>query len=417
MGRPRGATYVRNGSVADLVIEPGCVRAIVGGSEAYSIKITIQTLKPAVWKAIGRDCAESIDSLFDLLQGRFNEGVMERLTQADGGLFPHKNEISMSCSCPDSAGVCKHIAATFYGIAVRLDQQPELLFKLRNVDHLELIGHATSAANLDRALSVSTESTLSDSDLGSLFGIELESAPLSVPASKRQGPKKTQRPDSVSAKSAVAKTVASADAAINAKASRSQAPKLPASRSATAKLPKSNTDALKAPTADLQSLPEAHSSPSAEKSGAKNRKPRNGVAVMPPVQSLPSAAVQPESISVAGFPKTGRQPARTTRLTRTQADLPQQPQAPQLPQQPQAPQLPQQPQAPQLSAAKATARRAAGTSARESSRVGSLGNQHSSPPAKASRKSKLVSAPAAAPQSPQPVVTAARGRPRKRKVG
>lgn len=190
---PRGATYVRNGSVADLVIEPGKVRAIVGGSEAYTVKITIQTLKPAVWKAIGRDCAQEIDSLFDLLQGRFNEGVMQRLTQAEGGLFPQKTEISMSCTCPDSAGVCKHIAATFYGVAVRLDQQPELLFKLRNVDHLELIGQATSAANLDQALNSSTAATLSDSELGSIFGIDLESTDPASPSAARSPAKRAAR--------------------------------------------------------------------------------------------------------------------------------------------------------------------------------------------------------------------------------
>ncbi len=173
---PRGATYVRNGSVADLVIESGQIRAIVGGSEAYTINIKIQTLKSAVWKAILRDCAQEIDSLFDLLQGRFTDGVMQRLTRTDGGLFPRPNEITMSCSCPDYAGVCKHIAATFYGVAVRLDSQPELLFKLRSVDHLELISHATSAGNLDRALHDKSESGLSNSDLSQIFGIELESS-------------------------------------------------------------------------------------------------------------------------------------------------------------------------------------------------------------------------------------------------
>lgn len=193
---PRGATYVRNGSVADLVIEPGRVRAIVGGSEAYTIAINIKTLPAAAWKSISRDCAQEIESLFDLLQGKFSDGVMQRLTQTDGGLFPRKNEITMSCSCPDYAGVCKHIAATFYGVAARLDQQPDLLFKLRNVDHLELIGHAANAASLDQALG--NAGSLADSDLSSLFGIELEAAvesPVSKtsktkPAAKRTPAKK-----------------------------------------------------------------------------------------------------------------------------------------------------------------------------------------------------------------------------------
>ena len=174
---PRGATYVRNGSVADLVIESGRVRAIVGGSEAYTVTISIGTLSSKTWKAIQKDCASGIETLLELLQGRFSTEVMTRLTQERGGLFPERSEISMSCSCPDAAGVCKHIAAVFYGVAVRLDQQPELLFRLRNVDHLELLGRAGSAGALDEALGVSSQGEFAGEDLGSIFGIELEVEP------------------------------------------------------------------------------------------------------------------------------------------------------------------------------------------------------------------------------------------------
>lgn len=171
---PRGATYVRNGSVADLVIESGRVRAIVGGSEAYTIQISIRTLDSRTWKSILQDCASGIETLLELLQGRLSTQVMTRLTQTRGGLFPEPGEISMSCSCPDSAVVCKHIAAVFYGVAVRLDQQPELLFRLRNVDHMELISQAGSAAALDEALGVSSSAELAEGDLSDIFGIELE---------------------------------------------------------------------------------------------------------------------------------------------------------------------------------------------------------------------------------------------------
>jgi uncharacterized Zn finger protein len=171
---PRGQAYLRNGSVADLVIESGRVRAIVGGSEAYTVSIQIGTLSRGAWKSIQKDCATGIETLFELLQGRFSTQVMTRLTQARGGLFPEPGEISMSCSCPDAAGVCKHIAAVFYGVAVRLDQQPELLFRLRNVDHMELIGRAGTAAALDEALGTSSKEEFADGDLSSIFGIELE---------------------------------------------------------------------------------------------------------------------------------------------------------------------------------------------------------------------------------------------------
>ncbi|MEI8020685.1 MAG: SWIM zinc finger family protein [Schlesneria sp.] len=173
---PRGGTYVRNGSVVDLQIGKGSITALVSGSEVYTIKIKIATLAQDVWEKIKKDCSRSIDSLLDLLQGKFDQGVMERLTQKEDGLFPRPKEISLDCSCPDSAGMCKHIAATMYGVGHRLDSSPELLFQLRAVDHLELIGAAVSADNLQKSLSSTNDNTLAGNDLGELFGIELDVA-------------------------------------------------------------------------------------------------------------------------------------------------------------------------------------------------------------------------------------------------
>jgi uncharacterized Zn finger protein len=171
---PRGRTYVRNGSVIDLQIERGKVKAIVSGSEIYQVSITIKTLPASAWSRVKKDCARSIDSLIDLLQARFDQGIMQRLTQRAGGLFPQPKEIQMKCSCPDWAGMCKHVAATLYAVGARLDAAPELLFTLRNVDHLDLIGHAVNADNLDQALQGQSGASLQGADLGEVFGIELD---------------------------------------------------------------------------------------------------------------------------------------------------------------------------------------------------------------------------------------------------
>jgi len=171
---PRGRTYVRNGSVIDLQIERGKVKAIVSGSEIYRVSIAITTVPGGVWSQIKKDCSRSVDSLIDLLQGKFDQGVMERLSQRDGGLFPQPKEIKMSCSCPDGARMCKHVAATLYGVGARLDAEPELLFTLRDVDHLELVGQAVDAANLDQALKGKNENALDSGDLGEIFGIDIE---------------------------------------------------------------------------------------------------------------------------------------------------------------------------------------------------------------------------------------------------
>src|SRR5216684_1841717 len=74
---PRGRSYIRNGLVVDLKISKGKIAAMVSGSELYEIKIEVTPVKAVRWQAICRDCAGSIDSLVELLQGRFAKGVME----------------------------------------------------------------------------------------------------------------------------------------------------------------------------------------------------------------------------------------------------------------------------------------------------------------------------------------------------
>ncbi len=170
---PRGRTYVRNGSVVDLRIKAGQIDALVSGSEVYKIQITIDKLKPGPWTRIKADCSHSIKSVMKLLTGKLDKDVMERLARRDQGLFPSPKEIKMRCSCPDGAYVCKHVAATMYGVGARLDNEPELLFTLRDVDHLELISQAVSSENLDAALETEGGETLEGQDLGAMFGIEM----------------------------------------------------------------------------------------------------------------------------------------------------------------------------------------------------------------------------------------------------
>src|SRR5881409_3482061 len=139
---PRGRTYVRNGSVVDLQVAPGSVTALVSGSMMYDVKVTVGPVPRARWSAICKECSGAIDSLVELLQGRFSKGVMTRLCEERVGLFPSPKDILFTCSCPDWASMCKHVAAVLYGIGARLDQQPELLFTLRKVDQQDLIARA-----------------------------------------------------------------------------------------------------------------------------------------------------------------------------------------------------------------------------------------------------------------------------------
>lgn len=170
---PRGRTYVRNGSVVDLQIAKGEVTAMVAGSSLYRIKVTIAPVTPSRWKSICRDCAGSIDSLVELLQGRFAKGVMDRVCRAGDGLFPAPGEIKLSCSCPDWAGMCKHVAATLYGVGARLDHKPQLLFVLRGVDESELIAGAGSGLALPKA-APGRAKVLDEGDVAAVFGLEMD---------------------------------------------------------------------------------------------------------------------------------------------------------------------------------------------------------------------------------------------------
>ncbi len=196
---PRGRTYVRNGSVVDLQIQPGKVAARVSGSSLYRIAITIKPLAAEAWKGLCADCSGGIDSLVELLQGRFAKGVMERLCRQGDGLFPVAKDISFDCSCPDGAYLCKHVAAVLYGIGARFDHQPELLFTLRQVDASHLL--AKAGAGITTAAAVS-ERTLATDDIGALFGLEMEMDQAEAPPATAKPPKNAEK------KPTAAKTVA-----------------------------------------------------------------------------------------------------------------------------------------------------------------------------------------------------------------
>ena len=214
---PRGRTYVRNGSVVHLEIQPGRISALVSGSELYSVEITIASLPDPHWKCVKSQCAGQIGSLVELLQGRLSKSVMDVVTQRGGGLFPKPAEIKMKCSCPDWAGMCKHVAAVMYGVGARLDDKPELLFLLRKVDHLELIAGAVDSAPVVGAGKSRGKKTIAAGDLADVFGIEMaeaetpaDAAPAiaaKTPAKSRASasktaPKKKQRKPSVDSKKA-----------------------------------------------------------------------------------------------------------------------------------------------------------------------------------------------------------------------
>ncbi len=182
---PRGRSYLRHGAVVDLRIEPGQVTGLVSGTELYSVHIDIKTLDDAPWQKIRQACSGQVGSLLELLQGNLSDEVMTIVVDRDTGLLPKPAEISFDCSCPDWAVMCKHVAAVLFGVGVRLDEEPELLFLLRGVDPDELI---TGNLDLSARKSADGDSELSAADLGSIFGIELDELPVDPATGEEMSP-------------------------------------------------------------------------------------------------------------------------------------------------------------------------------------------------------------------------------------
>jgi len=179
---PRGRTYVRNGSVCHLEVAEGEVSAMVSGSSLYEVKVRIRELAPKKWNALKTSCSGEIGSLLELLQGRLSDHVMTAVTDRRKGLFPLPGEISLECSCPDWATMCKHVAATLYGVGARLDHKPELLFTLRGVNHEELIEAGTGSAAFDvGGKGKARRRRIAEEDLGEVFGIDISEDSPSYP--------------------------------------------------------------------------------------------------------------------------------------------------------------------------------------------------------------------------------------------
>ena len=170
----RGKRYVKTGAVIDLSITKGRIQAKVQGSRKtpYKVEIRISPLSEERCQEILQKCGKRVETLEKLLAGDFPEELKELFTQR-GGLFPSSREISFSCSCPDWALMCKHVAAVLYGIGARLDENPSLFFELRGIEMGRFIDVAI-ANRVERMLKNAgrtSNRTMDEGDIRGLFGI------------------------------------------------------------------------------------------------------------------------------------------------------------------------------------------------------------------------------------------------------
>ena len=170
----RGKSYVRSGAVIDLNVSEGKVTAKVQGRRRapYKVEIRIGRLPEEQCQAIIERCSRKIESLETLVKGEFPDELKDIFTEK-GGLFPTPRDISFSCSCPDWAMMCKHVAAVMYGIGVRFDENPFYFFTLRGIDPDRFISVAVESS-VERMLehaNVKSDRIIRDEDLTELFGV------------------------------------------------------------------------------------------------------------------------------------------------------------------------------------------------------------------------------------------------------
>lgn len=174
----RGRSYVRQGSILDLQILPAKVEALVMGTKSspYNITIKIKPIQKTKWRQIQKSCEGKLESLQELLTGEFPKSLSGMFTTKGCGLFPSPRDIEFNCDCPDWASMCKHVAAVLYGIGVRLDESPELFFKLRKIDMNDLISKAVheKSKQLLKKAEKKTSRVIDDSDIADIFDIDIE---------------------------------------------------------------------------------------------------------------------------------------------------------------------------------------------------------------------------------------------------
>jgi uncharacterized Zn finger protein len=191
----RGRSYVRHGAVLDLQIKPGQISAMVmgSGSSPYRVTITIKPVLKKHWRNIKNQCKGKMDSLKQLMAGKFPKTLEDVFTRKGEGLFPAPEEISLDCSCPDWAVMCKHVAAVLYGVGARLDQDPSLFFVLRKADVKDLVSETVKESKkelLTRSRKKSSRMIEENAGLSDLFGIDLDETDTHLPPNPSALPSK-----------------------------------------------------------------------------------------------------------------------------------------------------------------------------------------------------------------------------------
>ncbi len=130
----RGRRYARSGQVLSLDVRAGQLLAQVQGSRVTPYLVTVEAgrASESQWQRVDEVLGSRVGFAARLLAGTVPPELEDAFDTAGVQLFPARwSDLAASCSCPDGANPCKHIAAVLYLFADRLDDDPWLLLAWR----------------------------------------------------------------------------------------------------------------------------------------------------------------------------------------------------------------------------------------------------------------------------------------------
>ncbi len=133
----RGKTYANTGRVKNIKIDKGKISASVKGSyyDSYRIKINLEKFTKDEIKKIKEIIAQNSSIAIELSMGNLPESLLALIEKEKITLLPKRwRDLKSSCSCPDSANPCKHLAAVYYILANEIDKDPFILFSIKGFE-------------------------------------------------------------------------------------------------------------------------------------------------------------------------------------------------------------------------------------------------------------------------------------------
>ena len=146
----RGRGYATPYRRQEFSIRGGTIEATIRGNvntyfgvyetPYYRVRIEFEKVAASKRNAIFKRLGANADWVTHLILGEVPPTVEKAFAGSAVKLLPRSGrEIQSSCSCPDYANPCKHVAGVYYHVAALLDRDPLLLFEVRGMGRAKLL--------------------------------------------------------------------------------------------------------------------------------------------------------------------------------------------------------------------------------------------------------------------------------------